>query len=170
MDTGMIGFPNFINYDNHLGNQTDVGNTENPTSGSAVPKEVPASGNIENDMNHKVNNGYSSSPAECQTCKNRKYQDGSDENVSFKSAAHISPEAAGASVRGHEGEHVANAYTKAAEKGGKVLAATVTIHTSICPECGKSYVSGGTTSTIISYPKSEDSGRSSIKSGENFKV
>lgn len=28
---------------------------------------------------------------ECQTCKNRKYVDGSDEaNVSFKSAAHVS--------------------------------------------------------------------------------
>ena len=32
---------------------------------------------------------------ECQTCKNRKYVDGSNEaNVSFKNAAHISPEAA----------------------------------------------------------------------------
>lgn len=29
---------------------------------------------------------------DCQTCKNRKYVDGSDEaNVSFKSAAHVSP-------------------------------------------------------------------------------
>lgn len=37
---------------------------------------------------------------ECQTCKNRKYIDGSDEaNVSFKNAAHVSPEAAGAAVR-----------------------------------------------------------------------
>ena len=34
------------------------------------------------------------SKGECQTCKNRKYQDGSNENVSFKSASHISPEAA----------------------------------------------------------------------------
>ena len=33
--------------------------------------------------------GHRSSPAECETCKNRKYQDGSDEMVSFKSAAHI---------------------------------------------------------------------------------
>ena len=33
-----------------------------------------------------------SSILRCQTCKNRKYQDGSDENVSFKAAAHISPE------------------------------------------------------------------------------
>ena len=33
------------------------------------------------------------SKGECQTCKNRKYQDGSNENVSFKSASHISPPA-----------------------------------------------------------------------------
>lgn len=88
----------------------------------------------------------------CQTCAKRKYQDGSDENVSFKSAAHISPEAAGSAVRAHEGEHVSNAYNKAAQKDGKVVSASVSIHTSVCPECGKTYVSGGTTSTRIKYP------------------
>ncbi len=66
----------------------------------------------------------------CETCEKRKYQDGSDENVSFKAAAHISPEAAASRVRAHEGEHVANAYTKAAEKGGKVVSASVRIKTS----------------------------------------
>ena len=58
------------------------------------------------------------SKGECQTCKNRKYQDGSNENVSFKSASHISPEAAGIRVAAHEAEHVSNAYTKAAEGNG----------------------------------------------------
>lgn len=95
--------------------------------------------------------GRASSPEECETCKNRKYQDGSNENVSFKSASHISPNAAGAAVRAHEGEHVANAYTKAAEKNGKVINASVSIHTSVCPECGRTYVSGGTTNTTIKY-------------------
>lgn len=90
---------------------------------------------------------------ECQTCKNRKYKDGSDEMVSFKSAAHIDPNAAGAVVRGHEGEHVANAYKSAAQNNGKVLNASVSIHMSICPECGRAYVSGGTTRTLISYQK-----------------
>ena len=33
--------------------------------------------------------GRASSPKECKTCKERKYQDGSDENASFKSAQHI---------------------------------------------------------------------------------
>lgn len=88
----------------------------------------------------------------CQTCASRKYQDGSDENVSFKAAAHISPEAAGSAVRAHEGEHVSNAYTKAAQNDGKVVSASVSIHTSVCPECGRTYVSGGTTSTRIKYP------------------
>lgn len=96
---------------------------------------------------------------ECQTCKERKYQDGSDEMVSFKSPTHISPEAAGTRVRAHEQEHVSNAYTKAAQGNGKVLQASVAIHTSICPECGRSYVSGGTTTTRISYKEENPYGR-----------
>lgn len=100
--------------------------------------------------------GRESSPEECQTCKERKYQDGSDENVSFKSASHISPEAAGAAVRAHEGEHVSNAYKEAAENGGEVVNASVTIHTAICPECGRTYVSGGTTSTTIRYEQEKN--------------
>lgn len=100
----------------------------------------------------EVSPGRKSSPAECETCKNRKYQDGSDEMVSFKSAAHISPQASASRVRAHEQEHVNNAYAKAAKAGGKVLAASVTLKTAICPECGSSYVAGGTTATRIKYP------------------
>ena len=100
--------------------------------------------------------GRASSAKECQTCKERKYQDGSDENVSFKSAQHISPTSAGARVRAHEGEHVSNAYNKAKEDGGKVIQASVSIQTAICPECGRTYVSGGTTHTKISYPGEEN--------------
>ena len=99
----------------------------------------------------EVQPGRKSSPAECQTCKERKYQDGSDEMVSFKSAQHISPQAAAARVRGHEAEHVSNAYKDAAMNNGKVLQASVSIRTSICPECGRTYVSGGTTATKIQY-------------------
>ena len=100
--------------------------------------------------------GHRSSPAECETCKNRKYQDGSDEMVSFKSASHISPTEAPARVRGHEQEHVSNAYKKAAQGGGKVLRASVAIHTAVCPECGRTYVAGGTTTTQIMYPNEKE--------------
>ncbi|MDE6516546.1 MAG: hypothetical protein K2L18_01675 [Acetatifactor sp.] len=89
--------------------------------------------------------------AECQTCKSRKYKDGSDEMVSFKSATHISPQSAGAAVMAHEQEHVSNAYKKAALNDGKVLQASVQLHMGVCPECGRSYVAGGTTSTKIQY-------------------
>ncbi len=99
-----------------------------------------------------VHPGKRVSPAECQTCKERKYKDGSDEcDVSFQTAQHIDPSAAGARVRAHEGEHVSNAYQKAAKDGGKVLQASVAIHTAVCPECGRVYVSGGTTTTKIQY-------------------
>lgn len=99
----------------------------------------------------QVSPGRRSSPAECETCRNRKYKDGSDEMVSFKSAAHISPAASASRVMAHEMEHVSNAYSKAAQGNGKVLQASVTLQTAICPECGRSYVSGGETRTAIQY-------------------
>ena len=125
-----------------------------------------------------VHAGKKVSPAECQTCKERKYQDGSDEcNVSFQTAQHIDPSAAGAAVRAHEGEHVANAYKKAAQGGGKVLQASVAIHTAVCPECGRVYVSGGTTTTRIQYKNEENPYIKNMKnkdrgllSGMNFDV
>lgn len=105
----------------------------------------------------------------CETCENRKYQDGSDEMVSYKGATHISPESATSAVRAHEQEHVANAYQKAATKDGKVIKAAVTIHTSICPECGRSYVSGGTTSTQIKYSNEENPYQKELKAADKAK-
>ncbi len=71
--------------------------------------------------------------------------------VSFKSPSHVSPERAASAVRAHEQEHVSNAYKKAARENGKVLSASVSIRTAVCPECGRTYVSGGTTRTQIKY-------------------
>lgn len=86
--------------------------------------------------------------SECQTCKNRKYQDGSDDpGVSFKTATSVAPEQAAAAVRGHEQEHVVREQAKAQREDRKVVSQSVTIHTEICPECGDVYVSGGTTRT-----------------------
>ena len=86
--------------------------------------------------------------SECQTCKNRKYQDGSDDpGVSFKTATNVAPEQAASAVRGHEQEHVVREQAKAQREDRKVVSQSVTIHTEICPECGDVYVSGGTTRT-----------------------
>ena len=113
--------------------------------------------------------GKESSPAECETCATRKYQDGSNEMVSFKSAAHISPEAAASKVRSHEQEHVVNAYEKAAQDNGKVISANVSIHTAICPECGRSYVSGGETRTQIKYYNEENPYQKALKASDESK-
>lgn len=84
----------------------------------------------------------------CQTCEQRKYQDGSDDmGVSFKMPTRIAPEAAGAAVRGHEQEHVTRERAKAEREDRRVVSQSVTLHTDICPECGKVYISGGTTRT-----------------------
>ena len=113
--------------------------------------------------------GRKSSPAECETCKNRKYQDGSDEMVSYESATHISPGASASAVRAHEQEHVSNAYKKAALNNGEVISANVSIHTSVCPECGRSYVSGGETSTQIKYYNEENPYQQDKKATDGIK-
>lgn len=91
---------------------------------------------------------------ECQTCKERKYQDGSDDpGVSYKTPTNIAPEAAASAVRGHEQEHVSREQSKAQREGRDVVSQSVTIHTAICPECGRVYVSGGTTRTTTRQEK-----------------
>lgn len=125
-------------------------------------------GSASKEQEHTIT-GRKSTPEECQTCKNRKYQDGSDEMVSFKSAAHISPEASASRVRAHEQEHVSNAYKSASQQNGKVLSANVTLQTAICPECGRSYVAGGTTQTQIKYYNEENPYQQALKTQEQAK-
>ncbi|HBA69789.1 MAG TPA: hypothetical protein DCZ40_10605 [Lachnospiraceae bacterium] len=150
---------NFGNYSNY--GSYGVNNDPSGKDSSGIAKN-PGESNVKNP-------GRKSSPAECETCKNRKYQDGSDEMVSFKSAAHIAPEAAASAVRSHEQEHVSNAYKKAAQNNGKVVSANVAIHTAICPECGRSYVSGGTTSTQIKYYNEDNPYQKDLKTADSIK-
>ncbi len=99
-----------------------------------------------------------SEEAECQTCKERKYQDGSDDaGVSFKTPTHISPDQAASAVKGHEMEHVVRERAAAEREDRRVVSQSVTMHTAICPECGRVYVSGGTTrTTTASQPDSAE--------------
>ncbi len=95
--------------------------------------------------------------AKCQTCEKRKYKDGSDDpGVSFKNAQRVDPRLAQAAVRGHEMEHVVRERAKAEREGRKVVSQSVTYHTGICPECGKFYVSGGTTRTVTAEDNSSE--------------
>ena len=112
----------------------------------------------------QVKGGHRSSPSECETCKSRKYQDGSNESdVSFKAPGHISPQASAGTVRAHEQQHVSNAYEKASKGNGKVVSATVSLRTEICPECGTAYVAGGETTTQIKYNNEENPYQKQLK-------
>lgn len=114
------------------------------------------------------------SPVECQTCKNRRYQDGSDEMVSFKTPGKISPEESYAKVMSHEKEHVANAVAEGNEPGKELMSATVSLKTAICPECGRAYIAGGTTRTVIKtygedpYSKNQKSYEKEATTGNNI--
>jgi hypothetical protein len=93
---------------------------------------------------------------ECQTCKARKYQDGSnDPGVSFKAPGHISPEASAATVMAHEQEHVANEEASARSEDRKVVYQSVRLFSAVCPECGKVYASGGETKTVTKADSGE---------------
>lgn len=106
--------------------------------------------------------------AECQTCKERKYQDGSDDaGVSFKTPTHISPDQAASAVKGHEMEHVVRERAAAKREDRRVVSQSVTMHTSICPECGRVYVSGGTTRTTTAS-KPDTSEAMQQQDGKNF--
>lgn len=158
--SGAYGYNSYMGYGAMSGVGMDQGVSDSgAVTGIGADEEKGQAGKI----------GRTSSPQECETCKNRKYQDGSNEmNVSFKSAAHISPEAASSEVRAHEGMHVKNAYAKASKANGQVVSANVAIHTSVCPECGRTYVSGGTTTTAIRYPNESNPYQQSRKSQDSL--
>lgn len=125
-------------------------------SNTAVSDTSPVSALSGEKANEQKRTGKAESKGECQTCKERKYIDGSDEgNVSFKAPGHIAPEASAGVVMSHEKEHVANAKREGNKPGNELISATVSLKTAICPECGRSYVAGGTTRTLIKYGDSD---------------
>lgn len=114
-------------------------------------------GNIEERIkNLKSRLNKAEEDGECQTCANRKYQDGSDDpGVSFKSASKISGNVESA-VRSHEQEHVTRNRAKAERENREIVYQSVIIKRAICPECGDSYVAGGETTTVTrSKPESK---------------
>lgn len=119
--------------------------------GSPVEKNPLAEGKSNDEDNPGGVEGVQKAAEEgrCETCEKRKYQDESDDSsVSFQNPTRIAPENVASAVRGHEMEHVSHEQLKAEQEGRKVVSQTVTLHTDICPECGKTYISGGTTRTV----------------------
>ncbi|MDR2966160.1 MAG: hypothetical protein LBU88_10355 [Treponema sp.] len=104
----------------------------------------------------------------CQTCKNRRYVDeSSDSSVSYQTPAHISPEQSAGKVMAHEREHISNDKAKAEKSDRRVVSQTVSLSTSICPECGKPYVSGGRARTVTAGKNNDDTSAESAEPAEN---
>ncbi|MCL1828441.1 MAG: hypothetical protein FWG32_02980 [Oscillospiraceae bacterium] len=96
-------------------------------------------------------------PETCSACESRKYADRSgDGSVSYQAPTHIGRNAAAAAVAAHEGEHVNHERAKAEKDGRRIVSQSVSIHTAICPECGRTYISGGETKTVTASGKGSD--------------
>ena len=123
------------------------------------PGNMVAGGGINGAIGAKSAKFDTFEEVECQTCQERRYQDRSNDGaVSFQSPTNISPEASDALVRAHESEHVRNEQVNAEQKGGEVISQSVRISYARCPECGKTYASGGETTTTTLYDKKQAQG------------
>lgn len=117
--------------------------------------------------------GEAQKSGECQTCKNRTYQDGSDDaGVSFKAPGHIAPENSASTVLSHEQEHINIAQGEAQRDENKeVVQQSIRMFTSVCPECGKTYVSGGeANTTTVTRAKSKNNLEESNPLGQNIDI
>lgn len=133
-------------------------------SNRVIGDEVKAAVSLHTDSTQKTQKLQA--PKECETCKKRKYQDQSDDpSVSFQTPQSIASSAVYGAVAAHESEHVRNEQVKAKAEGRKIVFQSVSIHTDVCPECGKMYISGGTTRTVT---KADDTQLDSNKSNENL--
>lgn len=65
----------------------------------------------------------------------------------------------------HENQHVVHNAQKAEQQGMRAIS-TVQIHSSVCPECGRIYVSGGTTTTT--YVPKQGQPSADAFSGQNI--
>lgn len=144
------------------------------TDGQSPRGMIPAASAVTQGETNKSNgggnkNGRSSFDSyDCETCKNRTYQDGSnDPGVSFKTPTKLSPDKAASAVRAHENEHVNREQASALREDRKVVSQSVTYHSAICPECGTSYVSGGTTRTVTKGQVEQTYGLVSEEKGKN---
>jgi hypothetical protein len=138
-----VDYKNIPNYNNADKNVQDAVNANNS-------KELS-----ENDSTIKARKA--AGLEECTACASRRYVDGSnDPSVSFKTPQNISPEASFSEVSAHEQEHVSNERANAHKEGKEIVSQSVVLRTSICPECGRSYISGGTTTTVTKGSNEKD--------------
>ena len=125
----------------------------NAAFGAKEEKEVKDNPFTEVDESKKSHgkDGFEKAPPDCQceTCKNRRYQDVSnDRGVSCQNPTKMDPTKARSAVMSHEMEHVRREQMSAKSDDRIVVSQSVRIKNDICNECGRMYVSGGQTLTI----------------------
>lgn len=135
-----------LNISQHINRPTDNNvDNSNKILGRLIPSQERI-GHLKENYNDKELKKLG--VIECTTCANRAYQDVSDDSsVSMQTPTKLKPSEAASAVMSHEMEHVVNEQAKARNEGREVISQSVQIHTSICPECGVVYVSGGVTKT-----------------------
>ena len=130
---------NIGNYSMYMNMNSQAGSLEEPVNSPAQKNNAPELGNLQK----------STGITECKTCRSRKYVDKSDDpGVSFQSPTGISPGASFAAVSSHEQEHVSREQAKASRNDRRVISQSVQVFTDTCPECGRTYSSGGKTTTV----------------------
>lgn len=142
---GNVNYQKANNYNNNNNTSNSFGNLNGNVAGGSAnnspTKTVNKSG--------KASEGKKVGARDCDTCNNRSYQDQStDAGVSFKAPTKLDPSQAASAVMAHEQEHVSAAKAEAQQEGNEIVSQTVVLHSGICPECGISYVAGGTTTTV----------------------
>jgi hypothetical protein len=121
-----------------LSSRGDAASTDGAAAKGGAPKVSKAEGSRPSGRG---------GPRQCRTCAERKYKDVSnDPTVSFQTPTAVSPQESASAVSAHEQQHVAHDAARA-EQQGMTATSIVSIHTAVCPECGQTYVSGGTTTT-----------------------
>ena len=124
----------------HLGTDMSLGKPPSAGNGETAPASLEDKSRALEDKSRADSRNFDR--YECETCRNRKYQDGSsDPGVSFKTPTNRRPEQSSSAVRSHEYEHVSREQSKAAREDREVVSQSVTYSTGICPECGRAYVS-----------------------------
>ena len=130
-------------------NKNSIYNKKELPSMVEAERKLKTNNNTDGLSNAENSDNSHESSCQCETCQRRRYQDGSDDTgVSFQNPTKIQQSAVASRVRAHEMEHVRREQMKAEKEGLKVISQSVSIETAVCPECGKTYVSGGKTRTV----------------------
>ncbi len=139
---------------NIVSNQNELRNLQQNNNNN-LAKNLAFNNGIKNSVENKTSAGIQkkdvnkTNTGECQTCSERRYQDGShDSGVSFKNPTKLTPDQAASAVISHEKEHYTREAQAAKNENKDVLVNSIRLESSICPDCGRSYISGGETTTV----------------------